>query len=94
MFNDDQKDYMESLSRTPAEEKCWCGWYRVAGSGVPVCPHCPPGATAADRAKVQCPECRSFPGAPGLPLHHIITCSHNPGRQSYMDMIAAQNRSR
>lgn len=28
-LNDDQKDYVRSLAKIPAEEKCDCGWYRV-----------------------------------------------------------------
>ena len=27
-FNSDQEDYINSLSKIPANEKCWCGWYK------------------------------------------------------------------
>lgn len=27
-FNEEQQEYMEMLSKIPAEEKCECGWYR------------------------------------------------------------------
>ncbi len=26
-FNSEQEDYINSLSKIPANEKCWCGWY-------------------------------------------------------------------
>jgi hypothetical protein len=46
-FNEDQQDYMRELARTPPEQLCYCGWYRLGQ-----CPHAAcrtSGKSAADK---------------------------------------------
>lgn len=75
MFNDDQLDYMHSLSKIPLAEKCYCAWFRLG-----TCPHCPPGVSAADRATVECVGCNNYPPATKLdaPIVHRIGCNLYP----------------
>jgi hypothetical protein len=72
MFNDDQRDYMRSLSTMPPAAKCYCGWYPVGE-----CPNCPPGLSVVDRTARECPECHNYPPAKYLdhPITHNIRCS-------------------
>jgi hypothetical protein len=74
LFNEHQEEFMRSLARIPAENKCWCGWY-LAGE----CHTCPKDVTNADKLKVWCPECKNTPSNYGKgELIHSIFCSHNP----------------
>ncbi len=74
MFNEYQIAHMESLAKTPPEQRCYCGWYLIGE--VPGCPNCPPGLTSADKIARWCPTCRSAPPATNLaaPIIHAITC--------------------
>lgn len=70
MFNSEQRDYMDSLSRIPAEQKCWCGWYPVGE-----CRNCPADKTLAQRLEVSCLHCTSYPPADGSrPIIHTRWC--------------------
>ena len=76
MFNSDQQNYMESLSRISPEKKCYCGWYMI--DDIIPCHNCPPGKTLADRLLVQCSECKNYPSADGKqPIIHIKGCKNN-----------------
>jgi hypothetical protein len=71
-FNDEQLSYIREMSATPLDEKCYCAWFRLGE-----CPHCPPGLSAADRVKVECPSCHKYPPARNLaaPITHRIGCA-------------------
>lgn len=72
VFNNEQLEAMESLSRLAPGEKCYCGWYRHG-----TCPNCPPEYTAQHRLDAMCAECRNYPN-PGMPsetIIHNIRCS-------------------
>lgn len=68
-FNSDQEEYMASLSRVPASQKCWCGWYQLGE-----CPDCPPDATCEQKMAAACSHCRNAPSRPGGELIHIVNC--------------------
>jgi hypothetical protein len=77
-FNEEQREHMRELARQPRETLCWCAWYDLG--------HCPNGCnehgqSAAERAKVECPECHNYPGAPGMRLVHNKRCSHSTPAQ-------------
>lgn len=61
-FNDEQLDYMRSLSKIPPDELAWCGWGRV-GPGCCGAPsdECKAGKTLADKMKVWCTTCHNYP---------------------------------
>lgn len=71
-FNDDQIDYIKSLARIADDKRCYCAWFPLGE-----CPHCPPGKTLADRLKLQCSSCGSYPPAalPDQPVAHRIGCT-------------------
>ena len=86
MFNAEQRAHMDFLGSLPPTEKCYCGWYTLAG--VIKCPHCPPGLSLADRVARMCPhpQCRAAapPNNLEAPPVHTIRCPTRspPGHQS------------
>lgn len=76
-MNEYQRAHAEEMDSTPAELRCWCGWWRLdekhpscsCRSGVLA------GLTCADKIKVMCPDpgCRSAP-IPGREPIHTIGC--------------------
>lgn len=75
LFNDEQLDYMKSLSEMAPATKCWCGWYPVGE-----CYNCTrdprvSGKTCADKLALRCHECGSTPSVPEWPVFHYSGCS-------------------
>lgn len=69
-FNQDQQDYMNSLALMPAEQKCWCGWYRLGQ-----CPNCHTMRSCAEKLVERCPECWNDGGPDKGPIIHRIGCT-------------------
>ena len=71
MFNSDQLDYMDYLSKVPPEKKCYCGWYLKDK-----CFSCPKGYTAADKLKARCKHCHSAPEPGKKKIYHVVNCKN------------------
>ena len=72
-FNNDQLAEMSRLEGIPAEDRCWCGWYRIEECGC----GSPRDKTCADKLAARCPECGNAPTRPGDDLIHISGCSRS-----------------
>ncbi len=75
LFNNEQLEWMEELSKMDPKTKCWCGWDRFGQ-----CPSCAQkpdvkDLTLADKLPFTCPACRSSPWRPGEKVTHHIGCS-------------------
>lgn len=71
MFNQEQKDYMKSLSEIPPDNLCWCGWYTLGS-----CTKCPPNLSAKNKIDSWCEECHNEPSNYGKgDIRHRIGCS-------------------
>lgn len=64
MFNSDQMAHIESLSRVPADQRCWCGWGLAGRCDTPS--PCPSGTTLADRLATEQPCCGRPAARPDL----------------------------
>jgi hypothetical protein len=72
MFNDEQRAAMRSLSATPPERRCFCGWHRL--DDVVQCPNCPPGYTNADKVATRVSCCGATAWRPGEIVVHYASC--------------------
>jgi hypothetical protein len=73
MFNKEQTEYIESLSKISPEKRCYCGWERFGK-----CYNCNrseyrKGKTCADKLKEWCPECHIEPY--NGKIRHAMCCS-------------------
>ncbi|MEK7381664.1 MAG: hypothetical protein AAB262_00065 [Elusimicrobiota bacterium] len=66
-LNEYQQEYVDSLSKIPLTERCWCGWGRLGDcQGGGDCDLNYPGKTRADYLAAACAECFTLP-----PIHRI-----------------------
>ena len=71
MFNSDQRDHMDALSRLGAVNLCWCGWHPRGK-----CPRCPPEKSAADKIATRCQVCGGEASKYGSgPIIHRVRCT-------------------